>query len=214
MIRLLSHIYPITKKVSSKFNDTLEITWYNGKKYLNSKNANYSFGELQKILKFGLEKIELKNVNTILLLGLGGGSVIETLRNDLNYEKHITAVEIDSIVIDIAKIEFGLKANENLSIICDDALTYVNKNTEKFDLIIIDLFIDNQVPKQFLTLNFWNDIIKINSNNGAIIFNASLIKPKKDALLEIIKILKQHSYRVEVHKKVNNTNTMLITHRI
>ncbi len=79
----------MTRKVTSKYSDTLEITWYNGKKHLNTKNANYSYGSLQAILKFGLEKIELKHMNSILLLGLGGGSVIETLRQDFNYQKQL-----------------------------------------------------------------------------------------------------------------------------
>jgi len=111
MIRLLSYIYPITKKVKSKFNDTLEITWLNGKKHLNTKNANYSYGTLQEILKFGLEKIDLNKANSILLLGLGGGCVIETLLDEFNYKNKITAVDIDPSIIDIAENEFNINNN-------------------------------------------------------------------------------------------------------
>ena len=125
----------------------MEITWYNGKKQLNTENANYSYGSLQRILKFGLKKIDLKKVNSILLLGLGGGSVIETLRIDFHYLKPIVAIDIDPVIIDIAKNEFNLKEDENLQIICEDALKFMQSNTHEFDLIIIDLFIDIQVPK-------------------------------------------------------------------
>ncbi|MBT8393734.1 MAG: spermine synthase, partial [Bacteroidia bacterium] len=114
MIRLLSYIYPITKKVESKYSGTLEITWHNGKKHLNTKNANYSYGSLQKILKFGLQKIDLSNCKDILILGLGGGSVIDTLVKDFEYENHITAIEIDPVIIEIAKEEFNLSENKNL----------------------------------------------------------------------------------------------------
>jgi len=214
MKRLISHLYPVTKKVKSKFNDTLEITWYNGKKHLNSKNANYSYGSLQKILKFGLEKIELKNINSILLLGLGGGSVIETLRRDFNYNKHITAIEIDPIIIDLAKKEFGIEPNDELEIICEDALKYVKNSTKKFDLIIIDLFIDIKVPSQFLNISFWEDVLNVKSTNGCIIFNASLEKSKSKALNNVINFLKSNTYKVEVFEKVNNTNTIVITHRM
>ena len=214
MKRLISHLYPVTKKVKSKFNDTLEITWYNGKKHLNSKNANYSYGSLQKILKFGLEKIELKNINSILLLGLGGGSVIETLRRDFNYNKDITAIEIDPIIIDLAKKEFGIEPNDELEIICEDALKYVKNSTEKFDLIIIDLFIDINVPSQFLNISFWEDVLNAKSTNGCIIFNASLEKSKSKALNNVINFLKSNTYKVEVFEKVNNTNTIVITHRM
>lgn len=67
MKRLLSYFYPITKTVKSKYSDTLELTWYNGKKHLNTKNTNYSYGSLQQILKFGLEQINLKNIENILI---------------------------------------------------------------------------------------------------------------------------------------------------
>ena len=82
MIGLLSFIYPITKKVESQYCGTIEITWHNGTKHLNTKNANYSYGSLQKILKFGLQKIDVSNCKNILILGLGAGSVIDTLIKD------------------------------------------------------------------------------------------------------------------------------------
>ncbi|MCX7551501.1 spermidine synthase [Xanthomarina sp. F2636L] len=211
MARLISYFYPITKKIESDINGTLEITWYNGKKHLNTKNANYSYGSLQRILKFGLEKIELSNVNSVLLLGLGGGSVIQTLRKDFNYKKNITAIEIDPTIINIAKDEFQLQNNQQLEIICADALQYIEENKSTFDLIIIDLFIDTQVPKQFLDLPFWENILQRKSTNGVILFNASLENSMNTELKTIIDYLKTHVYKVSVFEKVNNTNTIVIT---
>lgn len=211
MIKLISHIIPITKTVKSKFSGTLEITWINGKKHLNTKNANYSYGALQAILKFGLEKINLKKVNSILLLGLGGGSVIKTLRDDFNYQKHITAVDIDPVIIDIAKSEYGLQDTSELKIICQDALQYVNQNRQQFDLIIVDLFIDTKIPKEFLNLNFWNNIMTLKSSNGEILFNASLEKEQSKELKAVIQFLKSKVYQVDVFEKVNNVNTVVIT---
>ncbi len=214
MIRLLSYIYPITKKVESKYNGTLEITWYNGKKHLNSKNANYSFGSLQEILKYGLKKIDLINSQNILVLGLGGGSVIETLLEDFNYNNSITALEIDPVIIDIAKDEFNLSENENLNIICDDALVFMKHNKSIFDLIIIDLFIDTEVPESFLTNSFWNDIIKINSDKGSILFNASLKDDNDQKLSGIISQLERNHYQTTKLEKVNGTNTLLVAKSI
>mgnify|MGYP003119732809 CR=1 FL=1 len=211
MTRLLSYIYPITKTVISTFSGPLEITTKNGKKHLNTKNANYSYGALQLILKFGLDKIDLKKVNSVLLLGLGGGSVIQTLRDDFNYKKQITAVDIDPVIIDIAITEFGLESNSELKIICQDALQYVNQNTQQFDLIIVDLFIDITVPKQFLELSFWEDIIKLKSSNGVILFNGSLEKEKSQNLKKVIVFLKSKVYKVEVYDKINRVNTLVIT---
>ena len=214
MKKLISHIYPITKTIISQFSGTLEITTKNGKKHLNTKNANYSYGALQMILKFGLDKIDLKKVNSVLLLGLGGGSVIQTLRDDFKYQKHITAVDIDPVIIDIAKTEFDIQDSKDLKIICQDALEYVSQNTTLFDLIIIDLFIDIKMPKQFLELSFWEDIIKSKSSNGIILFNGSLEKEKSKDLRKVITFLKSKVYKVDVYNKINNVNTIIITQSI
>ena len=208
MVKLLSYIYPITKKVESEFNGTLEITWYNGKKHLNTKNANYSYGSLQKILKVGLEKIDLGRCNEILLLGLGGGSVLETLWNDFNYQKNITALEIDPVIIQLAKDEFDIRESEKLTIVCENALTYMQQNNKQFDLIILDLYIDVNVPSSFLEVPFWETILKAKSNN--ILFNASLDSSTNDKISAIISLLKNHNFKVQKLEKVNETNTLVI----
>lgn len=213
MIRFLSYIYPITKTVTSDHSGTLEITWYNGKKYLNTKHANYSYGSLQHILKFGLYKINLKKTRSILILGLGGGSVIETLKTDFNFDGPITAVEIDPVVIAVAKEEFHISEGPQLKIICEDARDFLQKNTRQFDLVIVDLFIDNQVPKDFYATGFWKTLIKSNSKNGQVLFNAALSNHSKETLGQVIKILQTNSYRTDIHTKVNGTNTVLIAQR-
>ena len=210
MIRLLSYIFPITKKVESSINGTLEITWFNGKKYLNTKNANYSYGSLQKILKTGLQKINLSKCKNILLLGLGGGSVIETLLNDFKYKDHITALDIDPDIIEISQKEFNISETENLKIICDDAIHYMNNNSEVFDLIIIDIFIDTEVPSPFLKTSFWNQIVKANSSKGSILFNASLDTDDNNNLINLKQLLTDNQYEIELIKKVEGTNTLLI----
>lgn len=211
MIKYLSYLYPITRHITSKYSGTLEITWYNGKKHLNTKNANYSYGSLQAILKFGLERINLNHMNSVLLLGLGGGSVIETLRKDFNYQKQITAVDIDPVIIQIAKTEYQLESNSNTHIICEDALQFIKENKTQYDLIIIDVFIDLKVPESFLELSFWEQVIHSKSANGIILFNASLEDQKSHQLKSVIEFLKTKVYKVEVYDKVNGTNTVIIS---
>ena len=213
MIRLLSFIYPITKKVKSEFNGTLEITWYNGKKHLNTKNANYSYGSLQKILKFGLDKMDLSKCNKVLVLGLGGGSVIKTLGKIVKHNKSIIGVDIDPIIVEIAKEEFKLSKIENLKIVCDDALTYMEKNKSKFDLIVVDLFIDTEIPSSFFEIPFWENIVKASTKNTNILFNASLDTKNDHQIINIASFLFKNKYEVEKLEKVNKTNTLLIATR-
>ena len=210
MKRLLSYIYPVTKTITSKFSGELEITWYNGKKHLNSENANYSYGSLQRILKFGLEKIQLKKVNSVLVLGMGGGSVIETLRTDFNYIKNIEAVELDPVIVEIAKTEFGITEHKQQKIHCTDAFDFVKTNTKSFDLIIIDLYIDLDVPDKFLSTTFWDYVLSSKSSKGSILFNASVKSSNAIKIETLVQYLETKVFKVDVYDKVNNTNTVII----
>jgi spermidine synthase len=207
--KLLSYLYPITQKVETHNNGVVEITYDQGKKVLDSANANYSYGSLQRILKFGLQQIDLDHTRHILLLGLGGGSVIKTLRNEFKYNHKITAVEIDDIILQIAFKEFNIKPNENLELVNDNALFYVRKSKQKYDLIIIDLFIDNAVPKDFYEADFWNNIYNITSKGGSILFNASTIEHVRHEIENILPTL-NNLFFIQQMNKVEGSNTLIL----
>ncbi len=209
MKRLLSYLWPFTKEVSTQINGTLELTWMNGKKVLDSQNANYSYGSLQKLLSYGLSLIDISVNSEILLLGLGGGSIIAPLRNTFGHQGKITAVEIDEVVIEIAKNEFNITSNRNLEIICEDAFFYVDHCVSQFEIIIIDIFIDNQVPKQFYENQFWKNLIPLLKPGGQIVFNAG-INLKENIKIESLVSAVKLDIEFSQHNQVQGTNTLLI----
>ncbi len=170
--KLISYFIPFTKKIKTQFSGLLEVRWINGHKVLDTSNANYSYGSSQRILKFALEHIELGEVENILLLGLGGGSVIKTLREHFSFAGSIVAVDIDPVIIRIAEEEFSVFENETTKIECDDALDFLKKDKNSYSLIIVDLFIDNKVPDKFLSVIFWEHICRRMKVNGFLIFNS------------------------------------------
>jgi|SRR5690606_39295733 len=214
MKKLLSYFWPTTRRFSSEINGTLEVSYINGKKVLDSKNANYSYGSLQKILEFGLKKIDLKSVENILILGMGGGSVIHSLRNTFEFTKNIVAVEIDPEIIKLAKREFGITSSENLQIIENDAFEFAKTSKEKFQLVIIDLFIDLNVPPIFYGKEFCENISKLLAKNGSIIFNAGVNIEKESGITEKILANFGNDFQFQIHQKVNGTNTLLIGNKL
>ncbi|WP_395046830.1 hypothetical protein [Flavobacterium sp.] len=67
--RLLSYLIPIKiDEIKSDINKNLEITWNNGQLVLDSENTNFSYGSLQKVLRFGLKKIGFEQVNHLKVL--------------------------------------------------------------------------------------------------------------------------------------------------
>lgn len=190
------------------------MTYVNGKKILDTENANYSYGSLQKILETGLTKVDLKSVENVLLLGMGGGSVIESLRETFEYQKNIIAVEIDPEVIKLAKDEFGISASEKLQIIQEDAFEYVEYSEEKFQLIIIDLFIDLYVPPVFYKKEFCKNVSKLLQKSGFIVFNVGVNLNKKSDVVETISSNFGNDFKLRILPKVNRTNTLLIAQRL
>lgn len=212
--KILSYLWPITKRFSSEINGTLEVTYINGKKVLDTANANYSYGSLQKILEFGLEQIDLKPVKNILLLGMGGGSVIGSLRKKFDYEGNIVAVEIDPQVIQIAAKEFGITESHNQRIVQDDAFQFVKECNERFQLIIIDLYIDTEVPAVFLEREFCQEVSQRIEEQGFLIFNVGIgLKNSPEKMQEIIPFFGKR-FHFQEHHRVNGENSMLIGRKV
>lgn len=206
--KIVSFFFPLTRKIKSEYNGYLELTTFNGRTLLNTENANYSYGALQRVLKFGLLNTDISKTRNILVLGLGGGCVLKTLRNDFNYANRITAVDIDPVIIEIAKKEFGISEDDKTKIICDDAFDYVMNDNSMFDLIIIDLFIDNKIPDKFLLLEFWREIINKLSLGGTIIFN-TLCDPCIETE-EIENKLMEWGLKYRIYNHVEGSNRILI----
>jgi spermidine synthase len=173
---IISYIYPLKiKTITSERSGVLEVTLVNGKLVIDSENANYSYGSLQQVLKKGLSfigKQKLDELESILILGVAGGSVIQTLRNDFKLSTKITAVEIDADVIQLAKTYFQLHKTTALELITADAFEYIKSTKNKFDLIIVDIFNDIQMPKELFQNEFWIHTSKLLNYKGLCLFNS------------------------------------------
>jgi spermidine synthase len=180
--KFLSYFIPINViKKNSSISKTLEVTWNNGELVLDSKNTNYSYGSLQRILKKGLKYIgyeRIRKFENILILGVAGGSVIKTLVDEVKFKGKIIGVEIDKDVVEIANKYFKLNEISNLELIIDDAFEFVLKTKDKYDLIIIDIFQDTTMPNFLFEDFFINRINFLLNVDGFILFNTMVINEK------------------------------------
>lgn len=180
--RLFSYIIPINiHKQKSSVSKNLEITWTNGELVLDSKNTNYSYGSLQRILRKGLDSIGFKTIlkmEHVLVLGVAGGSVIKTLTEEIKFKGRITGVEIDPEIIKIANSYFNLDKISNLEIVIDDAFEFVLKTKNKYDLIIIDIFQDTTMPNFLFEEFFQNRTCFLLKDKGIILFNTMCLSDK------------------------------------
>jgi spermidine synthase len=210
--RLFSYFVPIniyTK--NSPVSKTLEVTWNNGQLVLDSKNTNYSFGSLQRILRKGLKYIgfeRIKKFDSILVLGVAGGSVIRTLTDEIKFKGKITGVEIDSNIVEIANKFFKLNEIPNLEIVIDDAFEFVLKTKEKYDLIIIDIFQDTTMPNFLFEDFFINRINFLLNTNGFILFNTMVINKLDEERNLVYKNKFGGDFSLRMYPKVETHNEL------
>src|SRR5690606_39240785 len=107
----------------------------------------------------------------ILLLGMGGGDVIKQLQQQFKSKAHITALEIDPVIIQIAMTEFGILPGNKLEIIQDDARMYLKYLKKSFYLIIVDLFNDTKILEFVFHNVFLQSLFNALNNQGSAIFN-------------------------------------------
>lgn len=178
--RLFSFFIPVTLyRTTSSVSMQLEVNWNNGQLVLDSSHTNYSYGSLQRILRYGLKKIgfdKIAKMQHILVLGVGGGSVLKTLVNELQYRGKITGVELDPAVIKLAYDYFQLKEIPKLNLIQGDAFDYVLKTAFKFDLIIVDVFQDTNMPNFLFEKFFADKLGSLLQTPGYILFNTMTLK--------------------------------------
>lgn len=157
----------------SSINPDLEVAIINGRYQLNAGKVNYSFGPLHDAFRkyFKKDTPNLRDDSNVLILGFGAGSVAYILRNELGFNSHITGIEADPKVIEIAKEHFYLNKLQNAEIHIMDAFDYIIRCSEKFDLIVIDIYLDDKVPVKFESRDFIEKIYQCLHIGGKVVFN-------------------------------------------
>lgn len=103
----------------------------------------------------------------ILLLGLGGGSLLSSF----SPRKKIDIIEIDPKVVSLAHGFFGLKEQENLNIIIQDARSFLRQTDKKYDFVFVDVYSGEAVPAHLLTSEFFQELKQKTTGNGLVVFN-------------------------------------------
>lgn len=215
LFKLLSYFYPITifRRKSAR-SESLEVTWNNGELVLDSKNTNYSYGSLQRILRKGLKAIgfeHLTQMEHVLVLGVAGGSVVRTLTDEIGYRGKITGIEIDPEVAQIAREFFHLDQIENFELLIDDAFEFTLKTKEQYDLIIIDVFEDTEMPNFLFERFFTKRIGAITKAGGFVLFNTMLLSQEAHLRNQAYASLwPDHAFEVKTLPRVEQHNELFL----
>jgi spermidine synthase len=103
----------------------------------------------------------------MLLIGLGGGTIVK------NYAREgwsVDAVEIDPVVIEIARDHFGLQESEG-TIYCMDGRQFLIAHEKVYDIIVMDAFGSSSIPFHLVTKESFDLIASRLKPDGVLAIN-------------------------------------------
>jgi spermidine synthase len=172
-----SYLFPQTILItSSAYNRHIRVNEEWGKMKLLVDGSSQSGAYIEKLWKKALERFSIGShlpFKKILVLGVGGGTVI-SLFHDVFPHVDQTCVDIDKVIIDIAKEYFSIGQIPNIILIEVDAQKYVQqlvKEKKMYDCIVVDLFSGPHVPEFVCDERFLRSLRGILTKDGCVLIN-------------------------------------------
>lgn len=158
---------------NSDHSPKLKVTLKKGRYALGTHDVYYSHEDQYTSFAKAFEHLKPNQNDTqrVLVLGYGLGSIPHILHKNHQIHAHFTAVEIDPVVVGMAQRYGNLPKGSQIHWINADALSYITYSKETYDLICIDVFIDEVVPPAFLRDEFLQETVKLLRPNGQLLFS-------------------------------------------
>jgi spermidine synthase len=111
--------------------------------------------------------------DSILIIGLGGGTLPRTLRTLLPGAT-IDVIEIDPAVVRVAQDYFGFHADDRMHVIEEDGRAYVRRalrGEQRYALIMLDAYDHQYIPEHMLTREFLQEVRSLLAPGGIVAAN-------------------------------------------
>lgn len=120
----------------------------------------------------------------VLVIGLGGGTAAKQFARYYP-DTTVDAVEVDPLVVDVAKRFFFLEEGPRLRVHVGDGRMFLKRSKEKWDLIIVDAYTTNRygdtLPTHLATREFMEEV-GAHLNEGGVMhyhlaFSGTMLQP-------------------------------------
>lgn len=138
-------------------------------------------------------------VGRMLVLGLGAGAVVK-LYNRAYQVESITGVEIDPLIIELGRQYFALN-DANLQIVIGEAGSFLEKDSQKYDLILVDTFKENIFEFSCETSSFLQAAEAHLSAEGVLLINRVGETPNQDLERDLMQVFKAVA-ALKVHNNI------------
>jgi len=112
----------------------------------------------------------VRSLSRILIVGLGGGTLPGFFRS-LFPDSEIDVVEIDPDVLDVAKSYCGFSEDARMHVHVEDGRDFIERWSNRYDMIILDGFDAETIPRHLLTLEFLQGVRNALTAEGIAVAN-------------------------------------------
>lgn len=156
-----------------------------------------------------------KEIKTVLMIGLGGGSIQRAYQA---YWPQATTetIELDPKVVETAKTYFHFKETERMKVIRGDGRLYLRRTKKKFDLIILDAYTANRyssfIPHALVTKEFLSLVHSHLTDQGILAYNVigSVMDRRKGIVGSIYNTLKTSFPQVYLFPAEGSFNVVMV----
>lgn len=153
--------------------DTVTMTFGQNKRYYTESSMKLSDPggltvDYTRLMTLGIAYAP--KLERVLEVGLGGGRTVSYLSAALP-DTAILAVELDKDVVDLAKKYFKFTETARLRTVVSDGRAFLIKDTDKWDVILIDAYRGPFVPFHLLTKEFYTLVKSRLAPGGVVVQN-------------------------------------------
>lgn len=112
----------------------------------------------------------VRSLSRMLIVGLGGGTLPGFFHSQLPHIE-IDVVEVDPEVLDVAKTYCGFKEDARMHVHVEDGRDFIEGCSHRYDVIILDGFDAETIPRHLRTLEFLQGVRNALSAEGIAVAN-------------------------------------------
>jgi spermidine synthase len=159
----------------------------------------HPYVEVFEVAKFFFEK-----PGRLLLVGLGGGSVVKNFSGD---DWQVDAVEIDPVVMEVAREYFDLRPDQ-ADVHHVDGRLFLSRKGESYDLILLDAFGSSSIPFHLVTREAFELAANRLSPDGVLAINVEAVGWHDVLVRSVAATLREHFDRVVALPTAEPPNTL------
>jgi len=148
-------------------------------------------------------------IGRMLMVGLGGGiftNLVHRVRPDII----IDVVEINPVVVEVAKAHFGVEPDGHYRIHVADGRQYVDAVTEPYDLILLDAYGGDGIPGHLKTAEWFAAVASKLAPAGVLVVNLSTIESVER---DLVARIRRHLPALACFRTERTSNLIVVARR-